>query len=409
MSKRIVITGMGCVTPIGNNVEEFFNNLNNGVNGIGLLTRVDSSLFKTSVAAEIKNFDPEGIVDKKDIKRMDLYTQYALVAADQALKDSDIVGTIDPNLLATVVSSGIGGLQTIEDNVMRFVEKGARFVSPTYIPSAISNIAAGTIAIKANARGTCTSITTACAAGTHAIIEGFRLINEGRAQAVICGGSEAPITATGVSGFANMTALNTTDDINRASIPFDKERSGFVIGEGSGILILEELEHALARNAKIYAEVIGYGSTCDAYHITAPSGEGAIRCMEEALITSGLNITDIDYINAHGTSTPLNDLHESNAIKAVFKDHTKDLLVSSTKSMTGHLLGATGAIEAMACVNALNSGIIPPTINYKVVDEELDLNYVPNNAINKDITYAMSNTFGFGGHNATIILKKWCK
>ncbi len=407
MNKRVVVTGLGCVTPIGNNIDDFFTSLNNGVVGIGYITKIDTSEHKVKIAAEVKDFDATNVLAKKEIKRMDLYTQYAMYAAKQALDDANIVGNIIPERFGTVVSSGMGGLQTIEDNVLKLFNKGPRFVSPTFIPTVISNIASGYVAIMANAKGNCTAIPTACAAGTHSIIEGFRLIKENRADAVICGGAEAAITHSGVSGFANMTALTSNEDFTRASIPFDKERSGFVIGEGSGVLILEDLEHALKRNAKIYAEIVGYGSTCDAFHITAPSGDGAVACMKEAIETSGLKSTDIDYLNAHGTSTPLNDLYETNAIKEVFQDYAYDLLISSTKSMTGHLLGAAGAIEVLACINALKSGIIPPTANYKVPDEQLDLNYVPNKAIKKDITYAMSNSLGFGGHNATIILKKW--
>ncbi len=405
MEKRVVITGLGGVTPVGNDAVTIFENIKNGYNGIAEITRFDTSDFKVKLAAEVKDFDPEKYLDKKTIKRYDLFSVYAMWSAFQAYEDSNITD-IDKNRMAVVFGCGIGGLQTLQDNIVKYGEKGPRRISPLFIPTAISNMAAGNVAIALGAKGSCTATTTACAAGTHAIIDGFRLIKENRADVVVTGGCEAPISQVGVGGFANMQATTTATDVNRASIPFDKERSGFVMGEGGVTVILEDLEHAKKRGAKIYAEVVGYGSTCDAYHITAPDYMGGARCMDEAVTTSGLQPEDIDYINAHGTSTELNDLNETKAIKEVFGE-TTDVLISSTKSMTGHLLGGAGAIEALICAKSLEHQIVPPTINLKVKDEELDLNYVANEAKATKLEYVMSNSLGFGGHNASVILRRW--
>lgn len=404
--RRVVVTGLGGVTPVGNDPKTIWENISNGYNGIGEITKFDTTDYKVKLAAQVKDFEPEKYLDYKSIKRYDDFSIYALYASAQAYEDSGLGDNIDKNRLCTVYGCGIGGLKTIEDNVIKMHEKGVRRLSPLYIPTSISNMAAGNVAILLGAKGSCTATTTACAAGTHAIIDGYRLIVENRADAAIVGGCEAPITKSGIGGFMNMTALSNATDPSRASIPFDKERDGFVSGEGAATLILEELEHAKKRGAKIYAEVVGYGSTCDAYHITSPDFNGGARCMEEAITTSGLKSTDIDYINAHGTSTGPNDLNETLAIKKVFGDDTK-VLVSSTKSMTGHLLGAAGAIEGLICVKALENQIVPPTINYQVADEQLDLDYVPNEARNANLEYVLSNSLGFGGHNASVILKRW--
>ncbi len=405
--RRVVITGLGVVSPVGHNPEEVNENIKSGKSGIAEITRFDTEEYKVKLAAEVKDFNPDKYLDHKETKRNDLFSVYALYSACQAYENSKIDGVVKPERLGVVFGSGIGGLQALQDNISKFAMKGPKRVSPLFIPTGISNMAAGNIAIKLNAKASCTATTTACAAGTHALIDAFRLIKDNRADAVIAGGSEASIVGVGVAGFANMTALTSSTDVDRASIPFDKERSGFVIGEGSATLIVEDLDHAIKRGAKIYAEVIGYGSTCDAYHITAPSKDGAIRAMREALETSNLDVTDIDYINAHGTSTELNDKNEVAAIKEVFGSHAYNLHVSSTKSMTGHLLGGAGALEALICAKALEEGYLPPTINYKVQDEDMDLNFVPNKRIDKEITYAMSNSLGFGGHNAVVILKRW--
>lgn len=366
--RRVVVTGLGGVTPVGNDPETIWENIKSGNSGIGPLTKIEDEGIKVKVAAEIKDFNPEQYLDYKTLKRYDLFSIYALYASAQAYEDSGLGESVDKTRMATVYGSGIGGLETMETNIIKSDRKGVKRISPLFIPTSISNMAAGNIAIMLGAKGSCTATTTACAAGTHAVIDGFRLIQENRADVVITGGSEAPITLTGVGGFQNMTALSLSDDVNRASIPFDKERDGFVIGEGAVTLILEELEHAKKRGAKIYAEVIGYGSTCDAYHITSPDYSGGARCMSEAIKTSGLSSSDIDYINAHGTSTGPNDLNETKAIKEIFGADTK-VLVSSTKSMTGHLLGCAGAIEALICIKSLQDQIVPPTINYKVADE----------------------------------------
>lgn len=410
MERRVVVTGMGAITPIGNNVEEFFNGLIEGKCGIDNITLFDTEKFKVKLAAEVKEYNPEEHFDRRSAKRLDRFSQFAMIAAREAIKDSGITKeNTDMERIGIVVSSGIGGLGTIEEQNINLNQKGPDRVSPMYIPMAICNMATGNIAIDLGIRGESECIVTACASGTHSIGEALRLIRHGYQDAMLCGGCEASITPSGIAGFTTIKALNTTDDKTRASIPFDKERSGFVMGEGAGVLVLEELEHAKARGAKIYAEVVGYGASSDAYHITspAPEGEGGKRAMINALKDAKINPEDITYINAHGTSTPLNDKCETQAIKGAFSNCYDKLYVSSTKGHTGHLLGAAGAIEAIACVKAIEKSIIPPTIGYKVKDEDCDLNIVPNKALEHEIKYAMSNSLGFGGHNSTIILKKY--
>lgn len=410
MERRVVVTGMGAITPIGNNVEEFFNGLIEGKCGIDNITLFDTEKFKVKLAAEVKEYNPEEHFDRRSAKRLDRFSQFAMIAAREAIKDSGITKeNTNMERVGIVVSSGIGGLGTIEEQNINLNQKGPDRVSPMYIPMAICNMATGNIAIDLGIRGESECIVTACASGTHSIGEALRLIRHGYQDAMLCGGCEASITPSGIAGFTTIKALNTTDDKTRASIPFDKERSGFVMGEGAGVLVLEELEHAKARGAKIYAEVVGYGASSDAYHITspAPEGEGGKRAMINALKDAKINPEDITYINAHGTSTPLNDKCETQAIKGAFSNCYDKLYVSSTKGHTGHLLGAAGAIEAIACVKAIEKSIIPPTIGYKVKDEDCDLNIVPNKALEHEIKYAMSNSLGFGGHNSTIILKKY--
>lgn len=410
MENRVVITGMGAVTPIGNNVNDFWNNCKNGVNGVDFIKAFDTTEFEVKIAAEVKDFSTDGVVDKKEARRMDRFSQFALVASDEAIKDADLdLEKVDRDRLGVIIGSGIGGYNTMETEFFKLFEKGPKRVSPLYIPMAIINIAAGNVAIKYGAQGICTSVVTACASGTNSIGEAYRNIKHGYSDIIIAGGAEAPITKSGVSGFTNMKALNSLNDVNRASIPFDKERSGFVIGEGAGILIIESLEHAQKRGAKIYGEIVGYGSNCDAYHITspAPNGEGAKKAMKLAIDEAGIKPEDIGYINAHGTSTPYNDKFETLAIKNLFGEKAYDVAVSSTKSMTGHLLGAAGAVEAIVCLKTIEEGFIPPTIGYKEKDEECDLDYVPNVGKEKNVEYTLSNSLGFGGHNATLVIKKW--
>ena len=410
MERRVVVTGMGAITPIGNNVEEFFNGLIEGKCGIDNITLFDTEKFKVKLAAQVKGYNAEDYFDRRATKRLDRFSQFAMIAAREAMKDSGITKeNTNMERVGIVVSSGIGGLGTIEEQNINLNQKGPDRVSPMYIPMAICNMAAGNIAIDLGIRGESECIVTACASGTHSIGEALRLIRHGYQDAMLCGGCEASITPSGIAGFTTIKALNTTDDKTRASIPFDKERSGFVMGEGAGVLVLEELEHAKARGAKIYAEVVGYGASSDAYHITspAPEGEGGKRAMINALKDAKINPEDITYINAHGTSTPLNDKCETQAIKGAFEKCYDKLYVSSTKGHTGHLLGAAGAIEAIACVKAIEKSIIPPTIGYKVKDDDCDLNIVPNKPVEHEIKYAMSNSLGFGGHNSTIILKKY--
>lgn len=409
MSNRVVITGMGAVTPIGNNVEEFWSNCKKGVNGVDFIKAFDTTDFEVKIAAEVKDFTTDGVIERKESRRMDRFSQFALVATEEAIKDSGVnLEEIDKDRFGVIIGSGIGGYNTMETEFFKLFEKGSRRVSPLYIPMAIVNIAAGNVAIKYGAQGICTSVVTACASGTNSIGEAFRNIKHGYSDIMIAGGTEAPITKSGVSGFTNMKALNALNNPERASIPFDKERSGFVIGEGAGILILESLEHAEKRGAKIYGEVVGYGSNCDAYHITspAPNGAGAKKAMKLAIDEAGITPEDIGYINAHGTSTPYNDKFETMAIKGLFGDNT-NVPVSSTKSMTGHLLGAAGAVEAIVCVKTMEESYMPPTIGYKEKDEDCDLDYIPNQGREKEVNYTLSNSLGFGGHNATLVIKKW--
>ncbi len=408
--KRVVITGLGAISPVGNDAESTWNGLISGKNGIDNISLFDASKLKVKLAAEVKSFDHSKYIDPKTAKRMDRFTQLAVCASKMAYEDANLNdNNFDKEDARVVMGSGIGGLGTIQEQIEKSTLKGPSRISPFFIPSSIINIAPAHISMELGLKGPCTAIVTACASGTDAVGDAFRSIRDGYHKLALAGGCEAAITESGIAGFANMTALHSGEDKNRASIPFDKDRSGFVMGEGGGVLVLEELEHALARNAKIYAEIVGYGQSCDAYHITSPDpeGKGAIKAMSLAISDSNINPSDIDYINAHGTSTPYNDKFETGAIKALFGEHSKNLLVSSTKSMTGHLLGAAGAIEAIACVKALEKGIIPPTINYLNPDEDCDLNYVTEGAVKRDITYALSNSLGFGGHNATIIFKKW--
>jgi 3-oxoacyl-[acyl-carrier-protein] synthase II len=410
MKKRVVITGLGAVTPLGNNVESFWQGIKEGKSGIAGITAFDITGFKTTLAAEVKDFVPEARLDKKEAKRMDRYCQLALVAAEEAYKDAGLdTADFDRERFGVIVGSGIGGLLTIEDQHSRLLEKGPGRVSPFFIPMSISNMAAGNIAIKLKAQGICACIVTACATATHSIGESFHKIRNGEADIIVTGGAEAPITPLAVAGFTSMTALSGSSDPLRASIPFDKERSGFIMGEGAGIFVLESLEHARRRKVRIYGEVVGYGATCDAYHMTspAPGGEGGARAMKAALNDAGIEPQGVSYINAHGTSTPYNDKFETEAIKTIFGQAAYNIPVSSTKSMTGHLLGAAGAVEAIVCVQATKEDFVPPTIGYRVKDEECDLDYVPNSGRKHKVNYALSNSLGFGGHNASIIIKKW--
>ncbi|OAA93079.1 beta-ketoacyl-ACP synthase II [Clostridium coskatii] len=410
MEKRVVITGLGAITPVGNDTDTFWNNIKDGVCGIDFIKAFDVENYKAKVAAEVKGFDPHERLDRKESKRFDRFCQFAMVSAMEAVEDSklDIEG-VEKERFGVVIGSGIGGIGTIEKQHSVLEEKGPNRITPLFIPMIISNMAAGNIAIKFGAKGPCSNIVTACATGTNCVGEAFRMIKNNLADVMIAGGTEACITPLSMAGFAAATTLTKSTDPKRASVPFDKERDGFVMGEGSGILILESLEHAQKRGAKIYAELVGYGFTCDAYHMTspAPGGDGAARAMSLAIEEAGIEKEEVSYINAHGTSTKINDKVETEAIKKAFGDYAKNIPISSTKSMTGHLLGAAGAIEAIISVKALEEGIIPPTIGYKVQDEECDLDYVPNKAREAELKYVMSNSFGFGGHNAVILLKKW--
>ena len=410
MKRRVVITGMGAVSPIGNTAEEMWQSAREGRCGIGPITHFDTTNHKVKLAGEVKDLDFTPYLDKKELRRMDLFSQYAMVAAIQAWRDSGLdYEKIDPTRFGVDISSGIGGINTIETEYERGREKGFDRVSPFFVPMDISNLAAGNVAIKLGAKGMCTCVVTACAGGSNAIGDAFRMIRDGYQELMLAGGSEAAVTKLAIGGFTSMKALCESDDPSRASIPFDAERSGFVMGEGAGVLMLEEYEHARARGAKIYAEIVGYGATCDAYHITspAPGGEGGARAMVEAVKDAGIQPEDIDYINAHGTSTSLNDKFETAAVKAAFGDHAYKLAMSSTKSMTGHLLGAAGAIEAIITARALQDGFIPATINYRTPDPECDLDIVPNEGRKAELRYAMSNSLGFGGHNASLVLKKY--
>ena len=410
MERRVVITGLGAITPIGNNVEEFWKGIKEGKCGIDEITHFDTTNYKVKLAAEVKGFNPEEHFDRRGAKRLDTFSQFAIVAAKEAWKDSKLdKEKEDMERVGVILGSGIGGLETMEKEMSNLHEKGPDRVSPMFIPMNIANMAAGNVAIELGAKGESISMVTACASGTHCIGESFRMIKNGYQDIVLTGGTEASITPIGIAGFTNIKALSQATDKNRASIPFDKERSGFVMGEGAGIVILEELEHAKSRGAKIYAEVVGYGATSDAYHITspAPGGEGGARAMKIAMQEAGARPEDITYINAHGTSTHLNDSCETMAIKSAIGEASKNVMVSSTKGHTGHLLGAAGGVEAVVCAKAVEEGFVPATINYQVQDEECDLDIVPNEGRKVDIKYAMSNSLGFGGHNASILLKKY--
>lgn len=407
--RRVVVTGLGAITPIGNNVEELWNSVVNGVCGIAPITNYDTTDRKVTLAGEVKNFDPETVLEKAELRKMDKYTVFALTAAKEAMEDSLLDISKEDSLRCGVIfSSGIGGLGTIQTECERGNAKGFDRVSPHFIPMAISNMAAGHIAIKYGFHGMCTCVVTACAGASNAIGDAFRQIRDGYLDVCMCGGSEASITPFGIGGFTSLHALSTQTDSNRASIPFDKERNGFVMGEGAGALILEEYEHAMARGAKIYCEIGGYGATCDANHVTAPLEDGsmAAKCMEMAMEDAKVSPEKIQYINAHGTSTKLNDKGETAAIKLAFKDHAYKLCVSSTKSMTGHLLGASGGVEAIITALSVKNDVVPATINYKNPDEECDLDIVPNESRKQAVDYALSNSLGFGGHNASILFKK---
>ncbi|MDR0886570.1 MAG: beta-ketoacyl-ACP synthase II [Clostridiales Family XIII bacterium] len=406
--RRVVITGLGTVTAVGNNVADTWDNIKAGKNGIGPITKLDTSVQKVKLGAEVKDYVYH---DKKEARRLDLVSQYAITAAIEAFAQSGLVAgeNIDANRVFTYVSTGIGGIMTLEEDIKDGYAKGFRHVSPLLVPMIIGNMVAGNVAIQFGLKGSALDIVTACATGTDSIGQAFRAIRDGYAEAAVAGGSEAPFAPVCFAGFCNMKAMNTTEDPNRASIPFDKERGGFIMGEGAGILILEEYEHAKARGANILGEVVGYGSSCDAYHITKPhpEGEGGAAAMQAAVDDAAIDPSAVNYINAHGTSTPYNDLFETRAIKKVFGDAAYKLAVSSTKSMTGHGFGAAGAIEALLCVKAIEDQILPPTINHKVPDPELDLDYVTTGARPAEINYTLSNSLGFGGHNGTIIIKKF--
>lgn len=410
MKRRVVITGMGVVSPIGTGLENFWENVKEGKCGISEIESFDTTEYNVKLAAEVKDFDPLFYMEKKMAKRQDRYSQFAVAASELAVKDARLnIENINSDRFGVIIGSAVGGIHTIETEHEKLLKKGPGKVSPFFIPMMLSNIASGAVAIKYKAKSVNFSTVTACATGANAIGESLRKIQEGACDIMITGGAEAAITPCSIAGFTALTTLSTTTDVNRASIPFDKERNGFVMGEGAGIMILEEYEHAVKRGAKIYAELVGYGATCDAYHITSPdpNSEGSSKAIENALKDADITSKDIGYINAHGTSTIYNDKFETQAIKKIFKEESKNVFVSSTKSMTGHLLGAAGAVEAIVCAKALEEGFIPATINHLVPDPDLDLNFVPNKGVNHDFDYALSNSFGFGGHNATLVVKKY--
>ena len=409
--RRVVITGLGAITPIGNDVEEFWEGIKEGKCGIDEIKAFDTTNFKVKLAAEVKEYNAEKYFDRREAKRLDKFSQYAIIASREAWKDSGLDKEKENmERVGIILGSGIGGVETIENENRKCVEKGPDRVSPMYIPMSISNMAAGNVAIEIGAKGESMAMVTACATGTHCIGESFRMIKHGYQDIILAGGTESSITPLSIAGFTNIKALSKSEDKTRASIPFDKERNGFVMGEGAGIIVLEELEHARARGAKIYAEIVGYGATSDAYHITspAPGGEGGARAMKIAMEEANVKPEEITYINAHGTSTHLNDSCETAAIKiALGEENAKKVMVSSTKGHTGHLLGAAGGVEAIVCAKAIEEGFVPATINYKVPDEECDLDIVPNEGRKAEIKYAISNSLGFGGHNSSILLKKF--
>lgn len=411
LSKRVVVTGMGVISPVGTGLEKFWSSLTGGVSGIDRITRFDPSDYNTQIAGEVKDFTATDYLEKKEARRMDKFSQFAVAATGMAIKDANMdFEKIKKDRVGVIIGSGIGGMETLWDQAQVLQNKGPGRISPFLVPMMIANMGAGQVAITYGLQGPNITAITACASSNNAIGDAFKLLQRGGADAVITGGTEAPITALSVAGFCAMKAMSTrNDEPQKASRPFDSERDGFVMGEGAGILVLETLEHAKARGARIYAEIVGYGSTCDAYHITAPDpkGEGAARAMKMALEDGNISIDEVDYINAHGTSTPLNDRLETMAIKSVFGERAGKIAISSTKSMTGHLLGAAGGVEAVACVLSIVHGIIPPTINYEHPDPDCDLDYVPNKARKREVNVALSNNLGFGGHNVTIAFKKY--
>lgn len=408
MKRRVVVTGLGAITPLGKDVNSFWDGVKAGKCGIDFITLLDTSNHKVKVAGEVKDFKVEDYMDRREAKKHDRYSQFAMAAADEAMKDSGIdLDEIDKDRFGVLVSSGIGGLGTIEKEYKKMIEKDTIKVSPYLIPMMIENMAGGNIAIKYGAKGPCLTVVTACATGTNSIGEAFEMIKADRADVIITGGSESSMTEVGIAGFNALTALSISEDPKKASLPFDKNRGGFVLGEGAGVLILEELNHALSRKAKIYGEVVGYGTTCDAYHMTQPDYEGPSKAMEIAIKEAKITSEEVSYINAHGTGTLFNDKTETKAIKKVFGNYAYNIPVSSTKSMTGHMLGAAGAVEGIVCLKALQEGIIPPTIGLENPDEECDLDYVPNKLRKGNLKYAMSNSLGFGGHNGTLLFKKW--
>jgi 3-oxoacyl-[acyl-carrier-protein] synthase II len=412
MKRRVVVTGMGTITPVGNDVATTWRSLIEGKSGTAPITKFDASNFPVKFAAEVKGFNPLDYMERKEAKRADQYTQYAVAAARQAMTNAGLVerNGMDPDRIGVIIGSGIGGLKSFEEQHDVYRERGVGKISPFFIPMFIADIAAGIVSMMFNAKGPNYATVSACATSAHAIGDAYRTIQYGDADVMITGGAEATVTPMAIGGFANMKALSERNDSpETASRPFDSTRDGFVMGEGAGVLILEELEHALGRGATIYAEIVGYGATGDAYHLTAPApdGEGAQRAMKRALKDAGLEPKDIQYINAHGTSTPANDFNETRAIKAVFGEHAKTVNVSSTKSATGHMLGAAGAVEAVVSAMVVGTGIIPPTINYQNPDPELDLNYTPNKSVERDVNAVLSNSFGFGGHNTTLAIKRY--
>ena len=410
MKTRVVVTGMGAITPIGNDVESFWQGLKDKTVGIGPITYFDTTDYKCKLAAEVKGFDPKQYMDAKAARRMEAFSQFAVAASKEALEQSGIdMEKEDPYRVGVCVGSGIGSLQAMEKDVKKLNEKGPSRVNPLLVPLMISNMAAGNVAIQFGLKGKCFNVVTACATGTHSIGEAFRSIQYGEADVMVAGGAEASITPIGIAGFTSLTALNTTEDASRASIPFDEDRNGFVMGEGAGVVVLESLEHAKARGANILAEVVGYGATCDAFHITSPAedGSGAARAMENAIKDAGMAAEDIDYVNAHGTSTHHNDLFETKAIRLALGDHAEKVKINSTKSMIGHLLGAAGGVEFVTCVKSIQDGFIHQTMGTKETEEECSLDYAIGAPVEKEITYALTNSLGFGGHNASLLLKKY--
>lgn len=409
MSRRVVVTGLGAITPLGLNVEEFWKNIKAGEVGFGEITKFDTTEYKAHLAAEVKGFDPKEFMDFKSAKRMELFSQYAVAAAKEAFEDAGLdMEKEDPFRVGTAIGCGVGSLQAVEREYTKIVQKGPGKVNPIFVPMMISNMAAGNVSIQLGLRGKCTNDVTACTTGTNNIGDAYRSIQYGEADVMVTGGTEGAVCPSAIAGFTALTALSTSDDPKKCSLPFDKNRSGFVLGEGAGIVVLEELEHAKARGAKIYAEVVGYGCSADAYHITSPAedGSGAARAMTNAIEDAGIKPEDITYINAHGTGTHHNDLFETRAIKLAFGDHAKNLKINSTKSMIGHLLGAAGAVEFITCVKEIEDGYIHKTVGYETPDEEIDLNYCQQD-YHEEVPYALSNSLGFGGHNASILVKKY--